>query len=97
MDELIERLPIRVAALAGMLVGGVSLYGGTSLTGVVERVLAAMVIFGLIASVLKLLMQQSAQEQGFDTAHMGMHLDTSTPSMTADDLGFGDGNRGEIS
>lgn len=97
MDEFINRLPTRVAALAGLLVGGVSLYGGTSLIGVAERVVMAMVVFGLLGVVLRLLIQQSALEQDYPGEHRGRHLDASTPDMTADDLGYGDGNRGETS
>jgi hypothetical protein len=97
MDEFIDRLPARLAALAGIMVGSVSLYGGTSLLGVGERVLVAMIVFGLLGAILKLLIQQSALEQNYQVQHMGRHLDASTPSMTADDLGYGDGHRGEIS
>ena len=44
MDEFIDRLPARLAGLAGLLVGSVSLYGGTSLLGVSERVVVAMIV-----------------------------------------------------
>ena len=97
MDEFIDRLPARLAGLAGLLVGSVSLYGGTSLLGVSERVVVAMIVFGALGATFRLLIQQSALEQDYQVQHMGRHLDASTPSMTADDLGFGDGNRGEIS
>lgn len=98
MDEFIDRLPIRVASLAGLIVGAVSLSRGTSLTGVGERVVAAMLAFGLLTSVLRLLMRQSAREQNYQVEHMGRHLDATTPGMTADDLGFDSrGDRGEIS
>jgi len=92
MDEFIDRLPARLAGLAGLLVGSVSLYGGTSLLGVSERVVVAMIVFGLLGAIFKLLIQQSALEQD---QFMGRHLDASTPTMTADDLGFGEGGFGE--
>ena len=95
MDEFIDRLPIRVAALSGLLVGSVSLYGGTSLLGCAERIGVAMVVFGLLASVLRILLKDGGGVQKHQVEHRGRHLDTTMPGMTAEDLGFGD--RGEIS
>ena len=86
MNDFIDRLPVKVAALAGLVVGAISLYRGTSFTGSVERVIMAMVAFGLIASVLRALMQHSASEQRRPVEHRGRHLDASTPGMTAEDL-----------
>jgi hypothetical protein len=69
--------------------------------GVVERVVIAMIAFGLLASLLRLLMQQSALEQNYQVEHRGQHLDATTPGMTAEDLALGEqglrGDQGDIS
>lgn len=101
MDEFIDRLPVRIAALAGLLVGAVSLYRGASVFGALERVLAAMAVFGVLGAFMRLLIKQSTLEQTYQVEHRGRHLDAVTPGMTVEDLARGKhgrkGDQGELS
>lgn len=99
MTEFVERLPWRLAALAGLLVGATSLFGGTDIWATMLRVGAASAVFGLLGMGLRALLLPSAQgtprpraKAKLADAPKGAHVDQSTPEMTVEDLQSAEGN-----
>ncbi|MCW3061735.1 MAG: hypothetical protein JWQ02_3556 [Capsulimonas sp.] len=89
MNHFVERLPWRLAALAGLLVGAVSLANSTDVWICLIRSAAAFVIFGFLGVILRNILTQQPQHTGTEERHdhRGVHLDAVTPEMTLDDLG----------
>jgi hypothetical protein len=96
MSDFAERLPWRLGALAGLLVGAVSIIAGIDLWSVCLRAGAALVVFwglgmglrallrhGLVASTSK---AKLPPEKTSTTGEPGSHVDEKTPEMTVDDL-----------
>lgn len=78
MNHFVERLPWRVAALAGLLVGAISLVGGVDAWSSLLRVGAAFLLFGLFGLGLRAVLQQGLGERpGADGR--GRHFDQTTP------------------
>src|SRR5579872_6055383 len=93
MTEFVQRLPVRVAALSGLVVGSASWFGGASPLGCLERVGVSMGIFGLLGVALRALLANGGEAGHAD--HRGQHLDATTPGMSADDLSLFDPFGGE--
>lgn len=98
VSDFVERLPWRVAALAGLLVGAMSLLGGTDLWATLLRVGAAFAIFGLLGWGLRSLLQSvpsnpapPSNPPGPDSAGQGAHVDQTIPEMTVEDLQSAEG------
>lgn len=101
MSEFVERLPWRLAALAGLLVGATSLLGGTDIWITLLRVGAALAVFGLLGLGLRALLlpgmpdapnPDGRRSGGPDGPAPGAHVDQSTPEMTVEDLKSPKGN-----
>lgn len=100
MSEIVERLPWRLGALAGLLVGAVSLFGGTDPWICLVRVAAAFLLFGLLGLGLRSLFRHglaSASPSNKDpdskdgtSDASGTHVDQTTPEMTVEDLQSGE-------
>ena len=73
MNHFVERLPWRIAALAGLLVGGISLLTGADPWTSLLRVAAAFAVFGAAGFALRLLLQTEP------AAVQGRHFDQTTP------------------
>lgn len=82
MNSFLERLPWRLAAIAALLVGGVSWLNGTEFWTCFERMGAAGAAFGAGGLMLKLLLL----DPRVDTDHTGINVDHSTPPMSIDDV-----------
>lgn len=94
MTDFIERLPLRLAALAGLLVGAASVFAGADAWAALIRVGAAFFIFGILGLGLRALLREpphpaphaphpASEPQDPDT---GNAVDQKTPEMTIDDL-----------
>lgn len=92
MNHFVERLPWRIAALAGLLVGGVSWAGGADLWICLIRAAAAFVVFAFLGVILRNIMTQppARKDHGERREHRGVHLDATTPEMSLDDLERGE-------
>ena len=77
MNHFVERLPWRIAALAGLLVGGISLLTETDLWTILLRVAAAFGIFGAAGLALRFLLQSA--DTPAPPAVQGRHFDQTTP------------------
>jgi hypothetical protein len=84
MNNYFERLPVRIAALAGLLVGAVSWRYGTGELVCLERIALAMAVFGALGVALRALLDG---EQHLGRSHVGQHIDAVTPEMDLDDFG----------
>ena len=73
-------LPWRIAALAGLLVGGISLLTGADFWTTLIRVSAAFAVFGAAGFGLSLLLQHAEPP-----AARGQHFDQTTPDDSPDD------------
>ena len=82
MDDFVERLPWRIAALAGLLVGGVSWWRGADLWVSLARVGVAFAVFWLLGWGLRAVMRPAAPP----SAGKGTHVDVNTPEITLDDI-----------
>jgi len=87
MNDFLQGLPIRVASLAGLVVGVVSWYNGTTLIGCLERIAIAIAIFGVLAVILRALIQAFGAQDPEQRNDLGRHIDAKTPTITAADLG----------
>ncbi len=86
MNQFVERLPWRVASLAGLMVGGISLAGGVDAWGSLLRVGAAFLVFGLLGLGLRAVLQQGmAEPPAADSNGRGRHFDQTTPDETPPD------------
>ena len=83
MNHFVERLPWRIAALAGLLVGAASWWGGVDPWVCLLRVGGAFAVFGLMGLGLRASLQQG---QTPAMTGKGKHLDETTPEMTLKDL-----------
>ena len=95
MTEFLERLPWRLGAVAGLLVGAASLIAGTDPWVSLLRVGAAFLTFAVLGIAMRTLMRghpppdphtpesKSPSPQENET---GSHVDQKTPEMTVDDL-----------
>lgn len=99
MTEFVERLPWRLAALAGLLVGATSLFGGTDIWATLLRVGAAFAVFGLLGMGLRALLLSGIKDAPPSSAPVapkdsatGAHVDQTTPEMTVEDLQSAKGN-----
>jgi hypothetical protein len=99
MNPFVEHLPWRIAAVAGLVVGGVSLCAGTGLWVTLMRVGVAFVIFALIGFGLQAILQQGAREdRPKGDARTGAHIDQTTPPMSVEEVSRpaeGIGRRGD--
>jgi hypothetical protein len=99
MNPFLEHLPWRIAAVAGLVVGGVSLWAGTGLWVTLMRVGVAFVIFAFAGFGLRFVLQQGAIHGGPKSgSRAGAHVDQTTPPMTVEDVSRpaeGVGRRGD--
>ncbi len=87
MNSFFQHLPWRVASLAGLMVGAISLASGVELWTCLLRVGAAFVVFGVFGLGLRSVLQQSASvtppktpPKPHPTAdHRGQRFDQTTP------------------
>jgi len=77
MNPFVEHLPWRVAALAGLVVGGVSFAAAVDVWTCLLRVGAAFVLFGLGGLALRSALRQPAPPPGDGR---GRHFDQTTPA-----------------
>lgn len=85
MNLFLERLPLRIAALAGLLVGAVSLARGIDLWMGLLRAGAAFLVFGLMGLALRSILLPGGPSISED-GPKGTLLDQTTPPMTPGDL-----------
>ncbi len=93
MTDFLERLPWRLGALAGLLVGAASLIAGADPWPSLLRVGAAFLIFAGLGAALRALLRvappphpSESKPSSTGGAEMGSHVDQKTPEMTVDDL-----------
>ena len=89
MNPFLEHLPWRVASLAGLMVGAISLATGTDAWACLMRVGAAFILFGALGVGLRTVLGQgvinsppSASPRTAD--HRGQRFDQTTPEDGAD-------------
>ncbi len=75
MNHFVERLPWRIASLAGLLVGGISLLTGADPWTCLWRVGAAFIVFGAAGFALGILLQNADPPPTVQ----GRHFDQTTP------------------
>lgn len=81
MNQFVERLPWRLAALAGLLVGGISLWTGADPWTSLLRLGAAFAVFGAAGLALRFLLQNAEPAAPVP----GRHFDQTTPDDTPDE------------
>ncbi|MGI4790708.1 MAG: hypothetical protein ACRYFS_17905 [Janthinobacterium lividum] len=81
MNHFVERLPWRIAALAGLLVGGISLLTGADLWTSLLRLSVAFVVFGAAGLALRVLLQNAETPP----AAQGHHFDQTTPEESPEE------------
>ena len=97
MNDFVRRLPWRLGALGGLLVGGISLAGGVDLWACLLRAGIALAVFGGLGLGLRALMEAGTdgvpaapsarrEEPGARSGQTGTHVDQKTPPMTPGDL-----------
>jgi hypothetical protein len=85
MNPFLEHLPWRVASLAGLMVGAISLATGADVWACLMRVGAAFFLFGALGVGLRAVLRQSSAAPppagvGHPTAdHRGQRFDQTTP------------------
>lgn len=86
MNQIVEHLPWRVASLAGLLVGAISLAIGADVWACLLRVGAAFLLFGLVGLGLRAVLRQSASvtPPSHPPDHRGSHFDQTTPEDSLD-------------
>jgi len=77
-------LPWRIASLAGLLVGGISLLYGASAWTCLLRVAAAFAVFAAVGFGLKLVLLAD-QPAAKEAARQGKHFDQTTPDESRDE------------
>lgn len=87
MKLFVEHLPWRVASLAGLLVGGISLATGADVWNSLLRVGMAFLVFGLIGLGLRAVLRQSASvtPPSSPADHRGRRFDQTTPDDGLDE------------
>lgn len=90
MNQFLEHLPWRVASLAGLMVGAISLATGADIWTCLLRVGAAFFLFGLVGLGLRAVLRQSAAVTPPPPApgpraadHRGQRFDQTTPADEA--------------
>jgi len=78
MNLFVERLPWRVAALAGLIVGVLRLRGGADVWNSLLWVGAAFFLFGLLGMGLRAIMLQGTAAPP-EPRNRGQHFDQTTP------------------
>lgn len=97
MNDFVRRLPWRLGALGGLLVGAISLAGGIELWACLIRTGIAFAVFGVMGLGLRALLEagrsgppaeNSTKRNEPDVSHAdtGTHIDQKTPPMTPGDL-----------
>ncbi len=100
MNPSVEHLPWRIAAVAGLVVGAVSLWAGVDLWVVLLRVALAFAAFGLGGLGLRAVLRPSAGHRPPGVTRPGAHVDQTTPPMSVEDVARpaeGAGRRGDDS
>ena len=85
MSELVERLPWRLGALGGLVVGAAGVLGGTDLWPLLVRVGAAFAAFYGLGLVLRAVLRGGGGPPP-PPNNAGAHVDAKTPDMTPADL-----------
>ena len=90
MNQFLEHLPWRVASLAGLMVGAISLATGADIWACLLRVGAAFFLFGAFGLGLRAVLRQSAAVTPpppgpgpLAADHRGQRFDQTTPSDEA--------------
>ena len=78
MNPFVEHLPWRIAALAGLCVGVVSVWAGVGFWASLLRVGLAFVVFGLGGLGLRAVLRQGQPP--------GTRIDQTTPPMSVEDV-----------
>lgn len=97
MNDFARRLPWRLGALGGLLVGAISLAGEVDWWTCLMRTGIAFLVFGMLGLGLRALLESSLpgspseqppqrKEPGGQHAETGAHIDQKTPPMTTGDL-----------
>lgn len=91
MNSFFQHLPWRVASLAGLMVGAISLASGVDVWACLLRVCAAFVVFGAFGLGLRSVLQQSESVTPPKTSahpppadHRGQRFDQTTPEPELD-------------
>ncbi len=84
MNQFAEHLPWRVASLAGLMVGGISLATGADAWTCLLRVGAAFLLFGVLGLGLRAVLQQDAAVPPPSAEHRGKRFDKTTPDAGPD-------------
>lgn len=92
MNSFLDRLPLRVAALAGLLVGVVGLAGRVDLWVCLLRVGGAFVLFWILGMALRAILMPNWPSA--DDDQKGALLDQTTPEMSPGDLDDSDDEPG---
>ena len=84
MNPFLEHLPWRVASLAGLMVGAISLATGADVWTCLLRVGAAFFLFGVLGLGLRAVLQQSSADRPpaakpHAADHRGQRFDQTTP------------------
>ena len=87
MNSFLQHLPWRVASLAGLMVGAISLASGVEIWSCLLRVGAAFLFFGAVGLGLRSVLQQSASvippkpvpKATLSADHRGQRFDQTTP------------------
>ena len=86
MNHFVERLPWRIAAMAGLVVGAASLWAGTDFWISLLRVGGAFAAFGLAGLGLRALLRQGPPPPEAPDPPRGRHVDQTTPPMSIEDV-----------
>ncbi len=97
MNDFVRRLPWRLGALGGLLVGAISLTGEVDLWTCLMRAGMAFAVFGVLGLGLRALMEAGIgktpakspikpKQPDSQHAETGTHIDQKTPPMTPGDL-----------
>lgn len=86
MNLFVEHLPWRVASLAGLMVGAISLATGADVWICLLRVGGAFLLFGVIGLGLRAVLRQSASvTPPHPPDHRGSRFDQTTPEDGSDE------------
>ena len=83
MNPFLEHLPWRIASLAGLMVGAISLVTGADVWTCLLRVGAAFFLFGALGLGLRAVLRQSAPAAPPRAEHRGRRFDQTTPEDEA--------------
>ena len=87
MNQFVEHLPWRVASLAGLMVGAISLATGADVWSCLLRVGAAFLCFGGVGLGLRAVLRQSVSvtPPSRPPEHRGSRFDQTTPEDGSDE------------